>query len=355
MSDEDAPESNDTNSRLETTNFGLDRVDSLSMHNPPAQPPAESNGGSTQEAIVPWWHRDPGTGPWQRDDGGGVFNTGDGGMDMTGGRVGDKDGDCGGFGRPAGNLGERVGGGCDGGNFRASSVLVRLPGMSPPAPPAAASYSMMEHSSTSGKFFSPGGMLGGMPPPHAQGHATTVAAAAAAAVAAAASGAGGDSRRRTLSPMTIGRSGKTFAGSQIKDGTGKYPSTSFLPLPPHHPSDSIDKQITELAALNDILFGPECEDPSLMHARAAAAAAAGGFSERPHGVTLAALESSAVRSAAGQRCGGGVDGGGGRGNDNGRLPSIAGLVAAGALLSGGEWRSCHPGSSFHPRGRASEV
>ena len=88
----------------------------------------------------------------------------------------------------------------------------------------------------------------------------------------------------------------------------------------------------------------------MVHARAAAAAAAaaagGNTFERQKGVTLAALEPAGIRSGAPQRCAGIDGGGGGRENENGRLPSIAGLVAAGALLNGSEWRSCRQPASF---------
>eukprot|EP00904_Undaria_pinnatifida_P009802 jgi/Undpi1/5952/HiC_scaffold_2.g01226.m1 len=363
MSDDDAPEPNNPTSRPDGgKDFGVDRVDDLSPHPTPSHSPVRPYCGVPQDTMIPWWHREPPvSGPWQRNDANG-FGMGDGGLSMKG--MGGELADCG---RGGDDLSRDGGGpgreGCEAGgggqgNFRASSVLVRLPGMAaPPLPPASSALRlhgrMDQHQANPMKIQTRVGVFPSMnnqPQMSGQGVGGAVTAAAAAAAAAAAVAAGGasangDMLRRNLSPITVGRPGKTYIAGAGNNGRAAH----FVPMPPHHPSESIDMQVTELAALNDILFGPEGEDPGLMHARAAAAAAAaaGGMTfDRQKGLTLAALEPSGIRSAAPQRCAGIDAGGSGTGNENGRLPSIAGLVAAGALLNGGEWRSCRQPGSF---------
>lgn len=164
---------------------------------------------------------------------------------------------------------------------------------------------------------------------------------------------GGAAQRQTLSPMTIAYSVNPPAASE-SGGVARIPAAQYYPLPSNYPSESIDRQITELSALNEILLGPEGEDP---HGFAAASDRGGGALQRPKAVTLAALGSSGTRACAVQR---GVAVNGGdlvRCNDgnNGRLPSIAGLVAAGAMLNDDKWRSCRPPSSFRVREHVGQV
>lgn len=282
-------------------------------------------------------------------------------------------------------------------NFRTSSGLVRLPGLMSPA-----AGNMEGQPGLGGrglKLPSPGSILAGIPGANA---------ARVGSGCATPSGGVEDPPRRPISPMTIGPS-QRVQGGMSNGGTGgggggviKRPP-HFLPLPQHHPSDSIEKQIAELTALNDILFGPDQEDAHALllhqqqqlqlqqqqlrqqhqhahehgHAHVISSppgGSRGGGIERggtvdgPKGV-FAPPNSNApdriARSNGGghHRFDGGVVDGGDGGVEGegggGRLPSIAGLVAAGALLSGekpgSRWRSCRQGETMLVRGRTGEV
>lgn len=333
MSDD---EHSDANPSWDHSKLKSEGGDEFSMPATPTQAIEEYHGSSSaQDAMIPWWHRDPGTSPWQRGgtggDGGdgGVYSTSDGGMGIGGVGSGRHDGrNCGGAMRPDVNREELgVGGGGAGGwgNFRASSVLVRLPGMSPPPPESSLRPPSQQ------------GIPTGFNLPQAQGHGTSVATANSLI------GPGREAPCWNLSsPMSIGRTVRPPMASvtPIMGESTRYPSTHFLPLPSHHPSDSIERQITELAALDDILFAPEGEEPNLQYARAAAVAAGGStILDRPRGVGVGSLESSAIRLSPSQYYATG-NGNDLREKENGRLPSIAGLVAAGDFLNGGDFRSC---------------
>lgn len=171
-----------------------------------------------------------------------------------------------------------------------------------------------------------------------------VPVAAAAAVAAAVACAANRDPSRPPSPTRVCLESKPVVTvltpffDNREGGLKQHPSpaissTHFHPLPAHHPSDSIDKQIAELAALNDILFGPEPEDPNVLAATRARATAA---------VEAVVQGSKWVDAAVLEPTGHPAHGGGGSGTAVGRLPSIARLVAAGVLLNGeqlGSWRS----------------
>lgn len=307
---------------------------------------------SPAASVIPWWHRDT-TGDGFGDNGashgmGGEYNAYSGAPHEGRGRV-----DAGRQGKRVneryiehGTMSENVHRGAGGSagfiampSYRASSVLVRrLPGM-PTGPPSFSPPLKMERPApsppSSFKLPSPGTLLAGIPSSHA---------GAGGPGSAAGNRTPGQNavRRRSMSPMTISANKPTVSRTGAGGGVVvKPPPPHYIPLPAHHPSDSMDKQIADLSNLNDILFGPEYHgaemmDPNSMALMINAPPCSGGIS----GVH--------PRGGAGASCG-----------EGGRLPSLAGLVSAGALLSGGkhkQWnRACRPNSAVLVRGGTGEV
>lgn len=376
VNDQDAPDSKDGSSAgLDSiADSSLDSVEtSLLMSR--TQSPEGAKSSINEDASIPWWHRDPGASYSFRSDGSGSR---EGSYYEDGGVVGVDMGSGGGsldYGRNAVvATNERTSGrevhAQDAPNFRASSVLVRLPGMSPPPTPTSGSpttpFNWIDQGSVSMSRSAP----------------SQRTLASGASVQGGLNRGGGEAPRRPVSPATI-----SYAANR---GAPPHGHPAGRPASSHYPhmtaSHSCD-QITDLTALNDILLGPECEDPHLIaaaqaramaaaasaaerdgedphlfataQARAVAAAAAVAadrdpYYNRPKSVTLAALDASASRAIAAQRydnaysCEDGEHG-------NGRLPSIAGLVAAGAFLSNDKWRPFRPPGSFRVRDSANEV
>lgn len=347
------------------------------------------HGGAS---MVPWWHRDSGavavasnSGSSSGSGGGGVGSAshfmglgqsahnggladhhrtaasgrlGDGRRGATGESFSQRIGGGGGhYGlAPSGNIASVCGGGGggsggvgvgvnDGGGSMPSyrggpSVMARRfssmaggsSGMPPPVkmehhPPQSPSVS------SSFKLPSPGTLLAGIPSSSSSGSAGCQGGGRQAPPAVSAGGGTvghNNARRRPMSPMTIGTPTRVGGGS-AGGGSGvvKAPPPHFIPLPSHHPSDMVDNQIAELANLNDILFGPDQGGEMMMDQNGLTLMIPGGGSSGP------------VGSSAQQRVSGSASGG--VGGEGGRLPSIAGLVAAGHLLNNGkqkQWRPC---------------
>lgn len=214
--------------------------------------------------------------------------------------------------------------------YRASSSLVRRFGGMPVSgggggvPPSSYPTKMEHHQSacvvspapSSFKLPSPGTLLAGIP---------SSAAPPPASAAGSSTPGGGhhNSRRRPMSPMTIGTPGRGGGGGGSSSSSVKSPPPHFIPLPPHHPGDMVDKQIAEFANLNDILFGPD--------------QTTGEMVMDPNNLSTMMPTGGGPQGGGGgnaiqQRGGGGGLGAGGAG-EGGRLPSIAGLVAAGQMLN----------------------
>ena len=376
VNDQDAPEPKDgTSTELTSiTGYSLDRVET-SMIMSRDQSPERTKSTTNQDATIPWWHREPGASSLFRGDGGSTRKERH--IDVNGGDYcGESDGDglddgrhtmvsaCG---RNNDVRSERDLLAQDAPNFRASSVLVRLPGMAPPPPPPPASGSPFRpfHSMDMSS------MLRSAPSQRAGANAVHPRVVV---------GRGGDAARRAVSPVTISYTA-TRCPPPHGYGAGRPAASHYLPMASPYPNE----QITELTALNDILFGPEGEDPHLFaaaqaramaaataaerdgedpqlfataQARAVAAAAAAvvdrePYYHRPKAATLASLDASHSRAIDAQRYDGyGCDD---EGHENGRLPSIAGLVAAGAFIRNDKWRSFRPPGSLRVREHASEV
>lgn len=357
-----------------------DKSDGLTIYIPAiaARDLSESpNGTASQDATRPWWLRDHGSTPRRRNDSSGRAGTGN--------EIRNSNGDAGTIVGHAGNgytvasnksfpEGQRVVGRSDEGprHFRASSGLARFPGTSRSASLSSSSTSTLAASTHTMESDLPTSEGVGSDTPWSHNESYNAGSQEASTIAAmgfpptmvspAAGTSGPLSINLNVHRTAPGASlGTTSSMSGMASATNipcsKFPGVHpvvppYTPLPPNFPSDTIDQQVAEMAALNDILFGSaESDDRRMLCTRNGTVGAAcshpvldgeTALMVRPEGTAFGTPEAcpypiaGTAGSAERITLGAWDRGSASRWSDeNERLPSIAGLVtmSAGVALN----------------------